>query len=146
MNESKEEDKGKTNILNKKFIKNNKKQLSISLVNKKQIKKNNNYKSPINSLLKRNIKFDGQKIKNHPLSSIKRNNEFTSYQKYNKSLVINNQRENALKNAGENIINSNYNSFNEQKNSFINQNIINTDSNIQFLNNKNSLSGKNKNF
>ena len=146
MNESKEEDKGKTNILNRKFIKNNKKQLSISLDNKKQIVKNNNYKSPINSLLKRNIKFDGQKIKKHPLSSIKRNNEFTSYQKYNKSLVINNQRENALKNAGENIINSNYNSFNEQKNSFINQNIINTDSNIQFLNNNNSLSGKNKNF
>jgi hypothetical protein len=88
----------------------------------------------------------GDLLYNLVMSLDKRNNEFTSYQRYNKSLVINNQRENALKNAGENIINSNYNSFNEQKNSFINQNIINTDSNIQFLNNKNSLSGKNKNF
>ena len=115
-----------------------KKQISISVDNKKQILKNNSYKSPLNSLFKDNKKIVNTKIKNHLVSSIKRNNEFTSYQKYNNSLTMKNKRENTLKNAGENIINSNYNSFNEQQNSFINKNRINTDSNLQLLNNKKS--------
>ena len=125
--------------MNKKYIRNNKLKISISVDNKKQIVKNNSYKSPLNSLFKENKKIENTKLRNHLVSSIQRNNEYTSYQKYNNSLIMKNQKDNTLKNAGENIINSNYNSFNDQINSFTNQNRIHTDSNIQLLSNKNSI-------
>ena len=133
------EEKEKTNNLNKKYIRNNKLKISISVDNKKQIVKNNSYKSPLNSLFKENKKIENTKLRNHLVSSIQRNNEYTSYQKYYNSLIMKNQKDNTLKNAGENIINSNYNSFNDQINSFTNQNRIHTDSNIQLLSNKNSI-------